>query len=93
MKELKIESATYLKDYKLAIRFNDGKNQEVDFGPFLKASTHPEIIKFLSKNRFKKFVVQNGDLMWDDYDLIFPVYDLYTNSIAKAGNKNPKEAS
>ena len=29
----------------------------------------------------KRFALNDGDLMWGDYDLIFPVMDLYHSAI------------
>lgn len=91
MKEIKIKSAKHINGYKLHLIFNDNKEQIINFKPFLEASSHPEIAKYLDKDIFKKFSLVDGDLMWGDFDLIFPVYDLYTNSILKLGK--PAKAS
>ena len=83
MKPLKIIKAKLLEDYKLSIVFSDKKEQIVDFEPFLKQSSHMEVRKYLEKKYFKKFHIKNGDLMWGDFDLIFPIADLYKNQILK----------
>ena len=79
--QLKIESANYLSDYAIRIKFSDGGDKLVDFKPFLSKSLHPSIKKYLDEKMFSNFNVTNGNLNWNDYDLIFPVFDLYTGKI------------
>ena len=78
---LKIKKAELVSGHKLHLSFSDGHEQLVDFGPFLKNSLHPEIRKFLNPKLFRRFTVENGELMWGDFDLIFPIMDLYENKI------------
>ncbi len=75
--QLKIDSAKYLSDYAIRIKFNDGKEKLVDFKPFLSKSLHPSIKKYLDENKFSNFSLTDGNLNWNDYDLIFPISDLY----------------
>ena len=79
--QLKIESAKYLSDYAIRIKFSDGKEKLVDFKPFITKSLHKSIKKYLDENRFSKFSLIDGNLNWNDYDLIFPIWDLYTGKI------------
>ena len=79
--ELKIDSAKYLKDYKIWIIFSDGVEKLVDFKPFLSKSLHPSIKKYLDKNIFSNFSLIDGNLNWNDYDMIFPISDLYDGKI------------
>jgi len=44
LKQLKIDSAKYLSDYAIRIRFNDGNERLVDFKPFLSKSLHPSTV-------------------------------------------------
>jgi hypothetical protein len=78
---LEIKSAEYHGDFAIRILFNDGVNRLVDFKPFLEASLHPSIRKFLNEKMFKQFSLVNGNLNWNDYDLIFPIGDLYEGII------------
>jgi hypothetical protein len=78
---LKIDSAKYLSDYVIRIKFSDGNERIVDFKPFLSKSLHPSINKYLDKNKFSQFSLIDGNLNWNDYDLIFPVSDLYKGQI------------
>jgi len=76
-----IRRVEYIQDYKLRLYFNDGKEQIIDFKPFFLKSLNPMIRKYLNLNEFKNFSVEYGDLFWNDYDLCFPVADLYDGSI------------
>jgi hypothetical protein len=78
---LKIDSAKYLSDYAIRIRFNDGNERLVDFKPFLSKSLHPSIKKYLDESKFSSFLLTDGNLNWNDYDLIFPISDLYNGQI------------
>ena len=79
--QLKINSAKYLSDYAIWIKFNDGKENRIDFKPFLSKSLHPSIKKYLDQNKFADFSLTDGNLNWNDYDLIFPISDLYHGKI------------
>ena len=81
LKNLKIDSAKYLSDYVIRIIFNDGNERLVDFKPFLSNSLHPSIKKYLDENKFSGFSLTDGNLNWNDYDLIFPISDLYNGKI------------
>ena len=78
---IEIESARYMDGYKLELRFNDGKVNVVDFENFLFSSGHPEIQKYQDKNLFKNFNLTYGEVEWGDYDLVFPVTDLYEKQV------------
>lgn len=80
-KQLKIDSAQYLADYAIRIRFNDGNERLVDFKPFLSKSLHPSIKKYLDESKFTNFSLTDGNLNWNDYELIFPLSDLYSGNI------------
>lgn len=76
-----IISAEYLKDFKIKLMFNDGKTKTIDFGNFLNSSLNPMIKKYLKKSNFQNFKVKYGDLVWGDYEICFPVWDLHEGNI------------
>jgi len=78
---ISIEQAKQLDNYKLQLVFNDLSSQVVDFQPFLSQSLNPLIRKYLAPEEFAKFEIDEGDLEWNDYDLCFPIADLYENNI------------
>jgi uncharacterized protein DUF2442 len=68
--------------HRLRLAFDDGTERIVDFGPFLRNSSHPAIRAFLEPEKFASFRVEHGDLLWGDYELCFPIADLYESHIA-----------
>ena len=80
---INIVSAEPAGDLCLRLRFDDGTEQVVDFKPFLSRSVHPDIRAYLDPERFAAFRIQFGELVWGDYDLCFPVIDLYRNQLEK----------
>jgi hypothetical protein len=76
-----VEEAEYIEGYKLRLLFSDHTERVVDFEPFLRNSLNPLIRKYLNLDDFKQFSVEHGDLFWNDYDLCFPIADLYRGVI------------
>ena len=81
IQSINIDTASYIGDYALLLHFNDGTERSVDFKPFLSKSQHPSIKKYLDEKLFSKYEIVDGNLNWNDYDLIFPVWDLYNGKI------------
>lgn len=78
---ISVEKVDHIGDFKLKLEFNDKTRQIVDFYPFLSHSLNPLIRKYLSPKEFSQFQIDEGDLEWNDYDLCFPIADLYENKI------------
>jgi hypothetical protein len=78
---LEITEASYLTEYKVRITFNDGTVRVVDFGPFLAKAHNPDTTDYRDLKKFKSFRIENGDLIWGDFQMIFPLRDLYTGKI------------
>jgi hypothetical protein len=81
MNNINIISATLIEEYRIQLVFDDNTAQEIDFKPFLTRSHHPDIRAYLDPVRFADFSVEYGELVWGDYELCFPVIDLYRNTI------------
>jgi len=79
--KFEVVSAKAISNYILELTFNDGVKSIVDFEPFLTNSHHPSIQKYLDLVKFKQFDIVNGNLNWNDYDLIFPLTDLRNGQI------------
>ena len=71
--------------YCLKLTFSDGHVSTVDFGPFLRASLNPETRQFLDERRFRKFSLAHGNLTWGDYEMCFPIEDLYEGTVSRSG--------
>jgi len=84
MKRIYIEKAEYTGDLSVKLIFNDGIERIIDFAYFLKTRPHPQHNKYIKYNNFKKFRVENGNIVWGkNADLIFDDYKLYLG-------KNPR---
>lgn len=86
---INITTAEPVGDYRLRLNFDDGTQQTVDFKPFLTRSTHPDIRRYLDPAVFSTYRIEYGELVWGDYDLCFPVIDLYENQLQRSA---PSEA-
>lgn len=78
---IEVVSAEYKQNYDLNLTFSNGTVMLIDFRPFLSRSLNPSITKYLDKTLFRNFEIISGNLNWNDYDLIFPVEDLYQGKI------------
>lgn len=80
---LSIEKADYIEGYKIKLTFSDSVSRTIDFGLFLRHAQNPMIRKYLDIDEFKKFKIEFGDLHWNDYELCFPIIDLYEDNLLK----------
>ena len=55
--------------------------RELNFEPFLRGAAHPEIRAYLDTGKFGQFTLKDGELFWGDYELCFPIADLYDGRI------------
>lgn len=78
---ISIDKAVYKSDYIINIKFSDGVERNIDFGDFLKNAKNPMTKKYLDKELFKTFSVDYGDLNWNDFEMCFPLWDLYEGKI------------
>ncbi|MEI8093634.1 MAG: hypothetical protein WCG80_05435 [Spirochaetales bacterium] len=78
---ISVVAAEPAEGLQLRLRFEDGTQRLVDFAPFLRKSIHPDISKWLEPAAFSSYRIVHGDLVWGDYELCFPVADLYRGVI------------
>ena len=76
-----IEKAEYLGDYKINFIFSDGVSQEINFEQFLNKSKNPMTKKYLNKDLFGSFSIEYGDIVWNDYEMCFPIWNLHEGEI------------
>ena len=86
---LEVTEAKYVSGYNLLLTFNDGAVRVVDFGPFLAKARNPDTTDYRDLKRFKSFRIKDGDLVWGDYQMIFPITDLYDGTILKGEAPTP----
>ncbi len=78
---IEIIKAEYLKDYKIAFEFSDAIKQTIDFESFLTSAKNPMSKKFLDKKEFQNFKIEYGDIIWNDYEMCFPIWDLHSGKL------------
>ncbi len=79
---MEIVRAKYISDYKVKLFFSDKKIRIIDFGVFILNSTYATFAQYKDLKKFKKFRIENGNIVWGkDWDLIFPLAELYKGEI------------
>jgi len=76
-----IDKAVYLDGYKIKFDFSDGVSQTIDFESFLKSAKNPMTKKYLDQDKFRGFSIEYGDIVWNDYEMCFPIWDLHEGRI------------
>lgn len=78
---ISIQKAEYLGGYKISLEFSDGTQKTVDFEQFLRSAKNPMTAKYLDKKLFSSFEIEYGDISWNDYEMCFPIWDLYEGKL------------
>ena len=78
---ISINKAEYLGNYKISFSFSDGVETTIDFLPFLEGAKNPMTRKYLNEELFKKYSIEYGDIIWNDYEMCFPIWDLHEGQI------------
>jgi hypothetical protein len=74
---ISILNAEYLGEYNIKLSFSDKTEKIIDFSKFLSEARNPMTRKYLDKKLFSKFSIKYGDLIWNDYEMCFPIWDLH----------------
>ena len=81
---LRIVSTEYMGGLSLRLTFSDGFVRILDFTEYMLAHPHPQHDPYLNPNRFREYYIDSGNLVWgEDWDMIFPVEDLYDGNLDK----------
>ena len=76
-KNISIRAARYMNDFSVAVTFSNGITQLVNFLPLLEKHLKGDNLKYFSLERFKKFIVKNGNIYWGkNEDVSFPITSL-----------------
>lgn len=78
---ISIQKADYLGEYRINFKFSDGTEKIIDFGEFLKKAKNPMTKKYLDKKLFQSYSIEYGDIVWNDYEMCFPIWDLHEGEI------------
>jgi hypothetical protein len=80
--DLKIKDAEYLQELTLKITFSDSTEKIVDFSSFLMHHSHPQHDAYRDPQQFKKYSIVSGNIVWGkDWDMVFPVEDIYNGKL------------
>jgi hypothetical protein len=80
--EINVIKAEYIESYKLEILFSNDRKNLVDFSAFFETHSNPQYNKYKKENNFKKFKIENGNVVWGkDWDMIFPVDELFKGKL------------
>ncbi|GHU79198.1 hypothetical protein FACS1894145_2830 [Bacteroidia bacterium] len=83
-RQLYIKQANYINDFVIDITFNDETKRQIDFKHFLQRHPHPQYNKYQNPDNFKSFYIDHGNIVWgDDWDLMFPIEQLYKGKITQ----------
>ena len=78
---ISILKAEYAGEYKIEFTFSDGIVRLINFSNFLTNARNPMTKKYLDKQLFKKFGIEYGDVIWNDYEMCFPIWNLHQGEI------------
>ena len=78
---IEITQAHYLTGYKIEFEFHDQTKKIIDFESFLTQAKNPMIKKYLNLEIFKHFTLRDGDIDWNDYELCFPIANIYDGQL------------
>lgn len=82
MESLYIKDATNVGNLSLELVFSDNTTRIVNIGDFIRKHPHPQYNKYLDPKKFSKFTLENGNVIWGkNWDLIFPIEQLYTGKL------------
>jgi hypothetical protein len=65
---ISIISASYTGEYRIKLTFSDGMEREIDFSTFLNNAKNPMARKYLEKKLFRNFLIEYGDIIWNDFE-------------------------
>lgn len=86
---LAVTEAKYVSGYRILLTFNDGTVRLLDFGPFLAKARNPDTTDYRDLQKFRTYRIEDGDLVWGDFQMIFPIMDLYRGNFLKSEEAAP----
>lgn len=78
---ISIDKAVYVGNYSIEFSFSDGVVRVIDFKTFLESARNPMVAKYLDFQLFSGFCIHYGDIVWNDYEMCFPIWDLHEGKI------------
>lgn len=79
--KISITEAHYTAGYSIEMTFSDNTSKTINFEPYMIKSSLPNINKYLDKGKFRKFLIVNGNLIWKNDEMTFPIKDLHSGKL------------
>ena len=80
---IEILFAKYLGEYQIELTFSDKIKRIIDFKSFIENSLNPMTAQFKDKKKFASFKIEFGDLVWGNFEMCFPIWDLHEGKICR----------
>lgn len=81
MLDLRVTSIEQLGSHTLKLLFNDGHVSVINFLPYITNHKNEMVTDYIDSTLFNGYKLDNGNVNWNDYDMIFSVNDLYDGKI------------
>ena len=81
MSALFVKKTKHVTSHFLDIEFSNDESRIINFAPFIFSAGHPDYERYKTEAGFLMFKIEDGNLNWDDYTMIFPVEDLYSGKL------------
>ncbi|MDD4971124.1 MAG: DUF2442 domain-containing protein [Paludibacter sp.] len=78
---ISIIKAKYIGEYRIHFLFSDGVEKTIDFSGYLMNARNSMTKKYLDKKLFEKFTINYGDIVWNDFEMCFPIWNLHEGEI------------
>lgn len=78
---ISIVKTEYIADYRIKFIFSSETEKQIDFSVFLQQAHNPMIRQHIDLQLFKSYSIKYGDIIWNDYELCVPVWDLWNGRI------------
>lgn len=76
---MNVKGAKDIGNLILRVLFSDNTEKDINVGEYIKRHPHPQYNKYTNPKNFKRFTIENGNVVWGkNWDLIFPIEDLYS---------------
>ena len=79
--KVSVTEAHYTTGYTIEMTFSDNTSRTINFEPYMIKSSLPNVNKYLDKGKFRKFLLVNGNLIWKNDEMFFPIEALHSGKL------------
>jgi len=81
LQSISITEAHYTDGYSIKMTFSDNTSKTINFEPYMIKSPLPNVNKYLDKGKFRKFLLVEGNLIWKNDEMTFPLESLHAGKL------------